>query len=81
MAQIVNVGGRKLWSGGMAEAITRMELQQRKHAKMKVKDERRYASAVVRAAIRRDGYTDANQRLMLDTTERQAWEAANPLED
>lgn len=81
MATIVNVGGRKLWSGSMAEAISRMELQQRKNARMKVIDQRRYAAAVVRAAIRRDGYTDANQRLMLDPAERQEWEAANPLED
>jgi glycine betaine/choline ABC-type transport system substrate-binding protein len=81
MARIVNVAGRKLAEGTTSDLIGRMVLQQIKHAKMRPANQRRYAESVVRAAIRRDGYTDANQRLMLSPSERQEWEAANPLED
>jgi hypothetical protein len=42
---------------------------------------RRYCEASVRAAIRRDGATDANQRLVMTPAERQAWELANPLSE
>jgi hypothetical protein len=79
MAKIVNVSGKVLWQGSVAEAVARMELSQLKHAKMKPKDQKRYAAICVRAAIRRGGMTDADQRLVMSAIEREQWELDNPL--
>lgn len=39
----------------------------------------RACEALVRAAIRRGGLTDARQELVLSAEERETWERANPL--
>lgn len=39
----------------------------------------RAAETHVRATIRRDAFTDADQRLILSLAERRAWDARNPL--
>jgi hypothetical protein len=82
MATIVNVGGTTLHGPNNWDILTEVMVSaQMKNARMKVPAKRRYAEAVTRAAIRRDGYTDANQRLIMSGAERQEWEDANPLED
>lgn len=40
---------------------------------------KRACESAVRAAIRRDGYTDADQRLSMTASDRAIWEAGNPL--
>jgi hypothetical protein len=67
---------------GTAETLELLMVEaQRRNARMKVKNAQRYAEAIVRAAIRRDGHTYAHQRLILSDSERAAWLARNPLDD
>ena len=59
MASIVRVSGLKVATGRTPELEQLMIAAQIKNAQLKVKDKRRYASAVVRAAIRREPAANA----------------------
>lgn len=82
MAHIENKGGEPIGAQcGIDLATEIMVSAQMKAARLKVPAKRRYAEILVRAAIRRDGYTDAGQRLVLSDVEREQWERLFPLED
>jgi hypothetical protein len=81
MATISNRKTHQVITGEVPALIETMVKAQMKAAKMRAGNPRRYAEVLVRAAIRRNGHTDAEQRLDLSDGERAEWLAANPLED
>lgn len=81
MAHIENGKGYASPEKSVDALTSIMVKSQMRNARMTVRAAQRYAEAVVRAAIRRDGYTDADERLIMSDTERKQWERDNPLSD
>lgn len=82
MATLVhhNKGGQQVKTHGTVENLQSLMVTSLKSAtKFRPADLDRYVKSSVKAAIRRQGITDAGDELIMSAEERANWERENPL--
>jgi len=79
MATLIDHKRRTRTTGTVDSLVPFMESALMRATKHRPANLRRYCESSVRAAIRRNGRTDAGQELQMTPEERTAWEIANPL--
>lgn len=80
MAKLIDHTHKSQTLGSVDSLIELMITSQMNASKFKGAARERHATAVVKAAVRRGGRTDAKQQLIMSGDERQRWEAAHPIE-
>lgn len=79
MATLIDHQAKTRTEGTVSELVAIMVCDLMKVTSHRPTALRRYCESSVRAAIRRAGRTDANQELLMNPAEYNAWSAANPL--
>ena len=79
MAKLVDHRRKTTTPGSIENLVALMVTAQMGASRFKCADRERYAVAVVKSAIRRNGRTDAQQQLVMSGDDRERWEAANPI--